>query len=57
MANGAAPRKRQQMSRRVFVGKIFRVHIADTRKAYDGKEHPEGAVYSTIKEFVACIGP
>jgi hypothetical protein len=57
MANGIAPRKRQVMTRRVFVGKVFRVRIGDTRTDRRGREHPEGAVYSTIKEFLACIGP
>ena len=57
MASGSSPRKRQRMSKRAFVGKVFRVRIGDTRNDYNGKTHPEGAVYSTIKEFLACVGP
>jgi hypothetical protein len=57
MANGIAPRKRQRMSKRVFVGKVYRVIVGDTRKDAQGREHPQGAVYSTIKEFIARTGP
>src|SRR5262249_59375937 len=34
MANGAQPKKRQLLSRRVFVDKIFRVRIADTERRH-----------------------
>jgi hypothetical protein len=57
MANGTAPRKRQRMSARTFVGKVFRVRIGNVSKDYEQGAHPDGAVYSTIKDFVACIGP
>jgi hypothetical protein len=57
MAHGTPPHKRQRPSKRTFEGKVFRVEIGDTRKDYEGDEHPEGAVYSTIKKFLACVGP
>ena len=57
MATGAQPRKRQTMSRREFVGKVFRVKIGDTSRDFEGREQPDGAVYSTIKEFLARTGP
>lgn len=55
MANGKAPEKRQRMSKRVFVGKAYRVRVGDVRKTHDQRPHPDGAIYSTIKEFIACL--
>ena len=57
MASGTQPRKRQTMSRRVFVGKVFRVRVGDISKDYEGRAQPDGAVYSTIKDFLARTGP
>ena len=53
IANGEQPRKRQRLSQRVFQDKVFRVRVDDTRKRYDGREHPEAEVYSTVKEILA----
>lgn len=57
MANGSAPHKRQRMTKSTFKGKHFHVQIGDTRKDVQGREHPEGAIYSTIKKFIECVGP
>jgi hypothetical protein len=57
MANDAQPRKRQVLSARTFVGKVFRVRIADTERRHDGREHIAPERYSTIKEFLARVGP
>jgi len=57
MANDAQPKKRQVLSTRIFVGKVFRVRIADTERRHDGREHLETERYSTIKEFLARVGP
>jgi hypothetical protein len=52
IARGEQPRKRQSLSRKVFVGKIFYVRIADTTRRFDGGEHPEPETYSTVKEIL-----
>jgi|SRR6185312_2495605 len=57
MANGEQPRKRQRLSRSVFVSKFFRVRIAEVTKRYDNTEASEPEIYSTIQEWIACIGP
>lgn len=57
MANGAQPRKRQRLSRSVFVDKFFRVRIGDVTKRYDNTEASEPEIYSTIQEWIARIGP
>ena len=54
MANGEQPRKRQVLSRRVFIDRIFRVRIGDVLKRHDGKEHLLVERYSTIQEFLEC---
>jgi hypothetical protein len=56
-ANSAVPRKRQLMSRRVFVGTIFKVRIGDTTRRHDGGEHPEAVIYSTVKEILKRMWP
>ena len=55
--DGIAPRKRQVMSLRAFIGKIFLVRIGDTSRRFDGRDHPAGEVYSTVKEVKAKVGP
>src|SRR5207245_3692367 len=57
IANGEQPRKRQTLSKRVFIDKIFRVRIDDVKKRHDGREHPDAAVYSTVKEVIARLWP
>ena len=57
IANGEQPRKRQTLSPRVFINKIFRVRIDDVKKRHDGREHPDAEVYSTVKEIIARLWP
>lgn len=57
IANDAVPKKRQRLSPNVFVGKIFEVEIGDVKKRHDGRDHPECAVYSVIKEIVRRLYP
>lgn len=57
IANDAPPRKRQTLSRHVFVGKIFEVLVGDVRKRHDGREHPECAIYSIITEILRRTYP
>jgi hypothetical protein len=57
IAAGQAPRKRQVLTSRVFKGKIFEVRIGDTTRRFDGRDHPEPAVYSTVKEIVRRTYP
>ena len=52
IANGAQPRKRQELSPRMFKGKIFEVEIDTVKRAQDGGEHPAAAQYSTVKEIL-----
>jgi hypothetical protein len=52
LANGATPRKRQEMSPRVFRGKVFLVEVGDVTKAGDGKSHQACAIYSTVKKII-----
>ena len=56
MAKGEQP-QRGRLPKANLVGKIFRVRIEDTVLRYDQREHSEAARYSTIKKFLACIGP
>lgn len=55
--DGEQPKKRQTLSRRLFVGKIFRVRIADTVKRSNGSQMGAGEIYSTVKEIIEKIGP
>lgn len=57
LANRGLPRKRQTMRHTVFRGKSFRVVLGDTKKRYDGTEHPEWMIYSTVKKILERIGP
>jgi hypothetical protein len=52
LANGAAPRKRQAMTARVFRNKIFLVEISDVTRTGDGKAHHPSAIYSTVKAII-----
>jgi hypothetical protein len=56
MAKGEQPR-RGRLPKTMLVGKFFRVRIEDTVLRYDQRVHSEAARYSTIKKFLACIGP
>jgi hypothetical protein len=55
MANGGRPRKRQRMSHRMFVGKIFEVRIDDVNKTFTGQSRDSYSTYSVVKEFISCI--
>ena len=57
IAAGAAPRKRQALSSRVFKGKLFKVEIADVVKRFDQTSHPEGARYSTVQRIISRTYP
>jgi negative regulator of replication initiation len=57
IANGEQPRKRQVLSGRVFVGKIFQVLIGDVEKRMDGAEQSELEKYSVIQEIKARRWP
>lgn len=57
MANGEPPRRRQQLSPRVFKDKVFEVRVVDVTKRFDGREHPPGAIYSTVKEILRRLYP
>lgn len=57
IANGEQPRKRQTMSKRVFLNKIFEVRIADVQKRFDGREHPKAAIYSKVKDILRRTYP
>jgi hypothetical protein len=56
MTTNQQPR-RGRLPKKVFLGRIYRVKIGDTKHDSKQREHSDAAVYSTIKEFVACIGP
>jgi hypothetical protein len=57
MANGAQPQKRQTLSRSVFVDKFFQVRIGEPKRRYDNTEPSEAEKYSTVQEWIACVGP
>ena len=57
IANGAVPRKRQVLSARVFVNKIFLVRVGTVEKNMDGTEHLEQERYSTIQEILSRRWP
>ncbi len=56
MTTNQQPR-RGRLPKKEFIGRIFRVRIDYTKTRSDKREHSEAAKYSTIKEFLACIGP
>ena len=57
LATGHTPRKRQTLSKRVFKGKGFKVRIGDTTRRFDGRNHPDGQIYSTVKEILQRTFP
>ena len=57
IASGDQPRRRQVLTPRVFVGKIFEVKVSDVLRGFDGRNHPTGAVYSVVPEIVRRIYP
>jgi hypothetical protein len=57
IATGEQPRRRQILSARVFVGKIFEVRVDDVVRRFDGREHPKGGIYSIVREIVRRTYP
>jgi hypothetical protein len=57
IANGGPPRRRQTLSARVFNRKIFEVRIEDVTKRFDQSDHPEVAIYSTVKHIIRRTYP
>lgn len=57
IANGNQPRKRQVLTPRVFMGKIFEVKISDVVRRFDGRDHPPGTAYSVIRQIVRRLYP
>ncbi len=57
LATGHAPRKRQTLSNRVFKGKTYEIRIGDTIRRFDGRNHPDGQIYSTVKEILKKAYP
>jgi hypothetical protein len=52
MANAAPPRRGQTMTSRVFLGKWFKVSVADVSHAADQKPNHAAAIYSTVREIL-----
>lgn len=57
IANGAQPRKRQVLSSRVFVGKIFLVRIGTVETDMEGNKHADLVRYSVVQEILARRWP
>ena len=57
IAAGAAPRKRQTLSRRIFKGKIFEVELGDVTKRADQSEHAKAAKYSVVRRILVRTFP
>jgi hypothetical protein len=36
---------------------MFEVRVGDVKKRFDGREHPEGAIYSVVREIVRRTFP
>jgi hypothetical protein len=52
VASGEQPKKRQKLSKGMFVGKIFDVRIDYTTRTWDQREHVAAERYSTVKEIL-----
>jgi hypothetical protein len=55
IASGDLPRRRQVLSPRVFMNKLFEVSVETVKKAHDGVEHPAQAIYSTVRRIVRAL--
>lgn len=55
IANGEQPKRRQILSKRTFVGKIFLVSIGDVANDMDGRELADFEKYSVIQEIKARL--
>lgn len=54
IANGTVPSRRDRLSMRKFVGKIFLVRVATVQKSWDGARHGPGA-YSKVAAILELI--
>jgi hypothetical protein len=52
LANGGRPKRGCTLTPRVFKGRFFTVMVGDTVRRFDGRDHPEAAVYSVVKEIL-----
>ena len=52
IANGRPAKKRQRLSSRVFKGKIFQVEIDYVQRSFKGIAHPDGQIYSVVKDIL-----
>lgn len=52
IANGAPAKKRQRLSDRVFKGKMFQVDIDYVQRSFKGIAHPDGQIYSVVKDIL-----
>lgn len=57
IASGGQARKRQVLTPRVFMGKIFEVEISDVVRRFEGRDHPPGTAYSVIHQIVRRLHP
>jgi hypothetical protein len=57
IASGEQPKKRQRLSHRMFVGKVFEVRIDVTTRTWDQREHVAAERYSTVKEILSRRWP
>lgn len=57
VAHGDKPRKRQTLTDRVFVKKLFEVQVEDTQRRYDGSEHAPAGKYSVVRRILRRTYP
>ncbi len=57
IAAGAAPRKRQTLSPKIFKGKLFEVELGDVTKRADQSEHAKAAKYSVVRRILVRTFP
>ena len=57
IANGERPRKRQTLSHRIFVGKIFEIEIGDVLQDFEKRDHPKAMIYSVVRSIVRRTFP
>lgn len=57
IANDAQPMKRQVLSPRVFVGKIFEIEVETVERAFDQTMHPVPMRYSTVRRILSRKWP
>lgn len=57
IASGNQPKKRQKLSHRMFVGKVFEIRIDYTTRTWDQRKHAAQEQYSTVKEILSRRWP